>query len=303
VTASLSLGGGGNECRGELLGQSRRGALTDAGRLALEAHLAGCASCRLARDVLGDFDRMDVVDVRDGARIRAMVDVAGAAQSRARARARGGRGLRAAAAAAALIVCGGSASAAVWWWRQSAAGTPAAVARATGPASDAARAPVRRAATVGAPDDLPHAPAAAPIPPRVLARNGAGAGDARPTAAALLAEAGRARGEGQLDRATTLYRRLQREYAGTAEAQVAGVPLGRLLLDRGASRAALAAFDGYLRDVPRGPLVAEALYGKGRALEALGEGAEERRTWERLLADDTASAYAAHARRRLVALR
>jgi TolA-binding protein len=135
-----------------------------------------------------------------------------------------------------------------------------------------------------------------------LAARPAVAGDA-PSAAALLAEAGRARGEGQRDRAAALYRRLQREFPGTPEALVSVVPLGRLLLDGGAARPALAAFDGYLRDVPRGPLVAEALYGKGRALESLGDRDEERRTWERLLSDHAGSAYAPHAQRRLAALR
>ncbi len=125
----------------------------------------------------------------------------------------------------------------------------------------------------------------------------------RLSATALLAEAGRARAEGQLDRAASLYRRLQREFPGTPEALVSTVPLGRLLLDSGSARAALAAFDGYLRGMPRGPLVAEALYGKGRALEALGDGVEERRTWERLVTDQAGSAYAPHARRRLAALR
>jgi TolA-binding protein len=123
------------------------------------------------------------------------------------------------------------------------------------------------------------------------------------SAAALLAEAGRARGEGQRDRAAALYRRLQREFPGTPEALVSTVPLGRLLLDGGAARPALAAFDAYLRDVPRGALVAEALYGKGRALESLGDRDDERRTWERLLSDHAGSAYDPHAQRRLAALR
>ena len=72
----IASGTSGDACRGDLLGQSRRGALTDAGRLALDAHLAACASCRLSRDVLADFDQVDVVDIRDGARIRALVDMA-----------------------------------------------------------------------------------------------------------------------------------------------------------------------------------------------------------------------------------
>ena len=107
----------------------------------------------------------------------------------------------------------------------------------------------------------------------------------------------------QLDRAASLYRRLQREFPGTPEALVSAVPLGRLLLDGGAARPALAAFDAYLRDVPRGPLVAEALYGKGRALEALGDRDEERRAWERLVGDHAGSAYVPHAQRRLAAFR
>jgi len=108
----------GEDCRGDLLGQSRRGGLTDAGRVALDAHLAACASCRLSRDVLADFDQVDLVDIRDGARIRALVDTARAVRATARGRVRSQSRLRAAAAAAVLIVCGGSASAAVWWWRR-----------------------------------------------------------------------------------------------------------------------------------------------------------------------------------------
>ena len=315
-----SMAGGGRECRGELLGQSRRGALTDAGRLALDAHLAACASCRLSRDVLADFDQVDVVDIGDGARVRALVDAAraggvgnvgnvgnfGPSGSSARGRfPRSRHRLRAAAAAAVLIVCGGSASAAVWWWRHP---TPVALVVAPRPAAvasveAAARAPSRPAAAL-APAAVPVAAPATHGPPRrVAARSAPAQADARVSAGALLAEAGRARGEGQLERATALYRRLQREFAGTPEALVASVPLGRLLLDRGAARAALAAFDGYLRDVPRGPLVAEALYGKGRALESLGDRDEERRTWERLVGDPAGSAYVPHAQRRLAALR
>ena len=234
----MTTTGGGNECRGDLLGQSRRGALTDAGRLALDAHLSVCASCRLSGDVLADFDRVDVVDIRDGARIRALVDTARQMKVRSgtRGRARSQQRLRAAAAAAALLVCGGSASAAVWWLRQPAA--PPAVeprpAVAAGPAAPApARAPARQQLAV--PIATP-AEAASPRA-RLLARHASavqppGYG-VRLSATALLAEAGRARGEGQLDRAASLYRRLQREFPGTPEALVSTVPLGRLLLDGG----------------------------------------------------------------------
>jgi hypothetical protein len=310
MTMSTSMStsiSGGNECKGELLGQSRRGALTDAGRLALDAHLAACASCRLARDVLADFDHADVVDIRDGARVRAMVDLARATRTGARGHARVQRRLRAAAAAAALLVCGGSASAAVWWFRQPAREAPPADPPPIVAAhQDAHRTPLRHAApapAVSAPDEDAARAAAPAARPRALARHAAANDGARPTAAALLAEAGRARGVGELDRAVAIYRRLQREYPGTQEALVSAVPLGRLLLDGGSAQAALAAFDGYLRDVPRGALVAEALYGKGRALEVLGDAALERKLWERLVADHAGSAYAPHAQRRLAALR
>ncbi|HXU01057.1 MAG TPA: tetratricopeptide repeat protein [Polyangia bacterium] len=295
-------------CRGELLGQSRRAALTDAGRLALDAHLAGCASCRLSRDVLADFDQVDVVDIRDGARIQALVATArarGTVRGRVHARSR----LRVAAAAAALIVCGGSASAAVWLWRRPAApavnaGGGAIVIARPRPVAHAPIARVEPPAVV-APATGVETPVRTPVlRHRSIARTSAAPVETTPlSAGALLAEAGRARGEGQLDRAVALYRRLQREFPATPEAHVSAVPLGRLLLDGGAARAALAAFDGYLRDVPRGPLVAEALYGRGRALEALGDRDDERSTWERLVTDHGGSAYAPHARRRLAALR
>ena len=292
---------GAPECRGELLGQSRRGALTDAGRLALDAHLAGCASCRLSRDVLADFDQVDVVDIRDGARIQALVATARAVRTAARPRARTPSRLRAAAAAAALIVFGGSASAAVWLWRRPAARPPTVQSPAAAP-----RVAPRLAVVSPAPIATPVAASEVQPPTahrRQLARTAPVADAPRVTAGALLSEAGRARGDGQIDRAVSLYRRLQREFPGTPEAQVAAVPLGRLLLDSGSPRAALAAFDLYLRELPRGPLVAEALYGKGRALEMLGDGDEERQTWDRLLTDQAGSAYAPHARRRLAALR
>ena len=300
--------GGANECRGELLGQSRRGALTDAGRLALDAHLSACASCRLSRDVLADFDRVDVVDIRDGARIRALVDTArprrsvrhapaGAIPAAAAGRGRGGgvAGLRRLGERRGLVVAA---------TRAAARGAIAAGGRRAAGAPAPARAPARQHRWQR---PSPRPWRRRPRAPSLLARHTGAvqpSGDGvRLSATALLAEAGRARGEGQLDRAASLYRRLQREYPGTPEALVSTVPLGRLLLDGGSARAALAAFDGYLRGMPRGPLVAEALYGKGRALEALGDGVEERRTWERLVTDHAGSAYAPHARRRLAALR
>ena len=60
-----------DDCRSELLVGARRGRLSDAARIALDAHLATCASCRMSRQVSADFDGAEAVDLHDGARIRA----------------------------------------------------------------------------------------------------------------------------------------------------------------------------------------------------------------------------------------
>ena len=293
------IGAAREDCRGDLLAQGRRGALSDAGKLALDAHLAACATCRTARDVWSDFDAVDVVDVRDGARVRALADAV-RARSGARRRARAARPW--AAAAAVLLIVGGSASAAVWLWQR-----PAADGRARSPvAATAARdAHVRGARAPEAPQPAAvetPAPAAARQPTARRASTIAAAERPRVSAAELLSAASDARGQGDTERATTLYRKLQREYPGTAEAVVSTLPLGRLLLAAGSGRAALAQFDTYLRASARGPLVAEALYGKGQACALLDDVGEERATWWRLLADHAGSPYAPHARRRLASL-
>jgi len=286
------IAGAREDCRGDLLAQGRRGALSDAGRLALDAHLAACATCRMARDVWSDFDAVDVVDVRDGARVRALADAV-RARSGARRRARAGRPW--AAAAAVLLIASGSASAGIWLWKRPAAGD-----RARPPVASAAPAshvPVARAPQPAAVETSPPAVTRQPAPRR--ASTIATAERPRQSAAELLAVASAARGQGDTERATTLYRKLQRDYPGTAEAVVSMLPLGRMLLAAGAGRAALAQFDSYLRASTRGPLVAEALYGKGQACALLDDVDEERATWRRLLADHADSPYAPHARRRL----
>jgi TolA-binding protein len=119
------------------------------------------------------------------------------------------------------------------------------------------------------------------------------------TPASLLRLAGEARGRGDVEGASTLYRRLQREYGDTREAALSSVPWGGLLLRQGQAERALEQFDHYLKTEPRGNLLPEALYGRGRALAALGRAAEEKQTWRRLLSEMPGSAYESHARRRL----
>jgi tetratricopeptide (TPR) repeat protein len=118
-------------------------------------------------------------------------------------------------------------------------------------------------------------------------------------ASALLRQAGEARHRGDLERALAAYRRLQREFAATREATLSSVPLGGILMQQGQAARALEQYDRYLDAEPRGNLVPEALYGRGRALAALGRGADERETWRRLIDGSPNSAYDSHARRRL----
>jgi hypothetical protein len=294
-----------SDCRSELLVSARRGQLSEQGRVLLDAHLAVCAPCRLSRDVSGDFDDADAIDLHDGARIRALGDLARRqVWGRGRAPAR----LRAVAVAAALVIFGGTASAAVWWWRRppgSDRGGAAASTIVAPPVGAGARAKGTIAAT--APTVTPASPMVAPAPPvarprpaRPAARTVALAHPAEAeTPGAILRLATEARQKGDRGRAAELYRRLQREFSASPEAVLSSIPLGGLLLDDGLPRAALAEFDRYLAAAHGGALIPEALYGRARALAQLGDRVRERETWSRLCADFPDSAYAPLGRRRL----
>ena len=134
---------------------------------------------------------------------------------------------------------------------------------------------------------------------RAAAETRAGALPPSTSATSLLQQATEARQRDERARAAELYRRLQREFPGSAEAVLSAVSLGGLLLEDGLPRAALTEFDGYLAKARGGALIPEALYGRARALGRLGDRAEERRTWTRLCADFPDSAYASLGRHRL----
>jgi TolA-binding protein len=122
------------------------------------------------------------------------------------------------------------------------------------------------------------------------------------SAAEMLRQASNARRSGDAPRAMRLYRGLQHDHPDSSEAVLSSVGLGGLLLDQRSPRSALIEFDAYLGSSRGGELVPEALYGRGRALAALGDRQEERRTWQRLLTDFPGSAYGPWARRRLADL-
>jgi hypothetical protein len=309
-------GGKGEDCRGDLIVRERRGELSESDCLALGAHLDQCISCRLSRAVYIDLDLVSGIDLHDGARIEKMSTMArrwGQQRSRRRGRPLWPRTwaarapIRTLAFAAVVLLIGGTASAIVWWFRhphrapvvevasRESMGSPAAVARRR-------PSPVRRttAPAVEPPSETPAAPVAAIA---LGHRTRTAQRDATTRPSALLRQASEARRTGDAERAIGFYRRLQRNFPRSPEAMLSAVSLGGLLLDRRLPRAALTQFDAYLGASKGGVLIPEALYGRGRALAALGDRPEERRSWERLLADFPDSAYGPFARRRLQELR
>ena len=178
----------------------------------------------------------------------------------------------------------------------------------------AATAPAIEAPTMSV-DALPVARASDPRPVASAgARSSASAGARSsasdsvaappPSAAELFARANGARRAGRDDAAIADYRALERDHAGTPEAEAAHVALGRLLLDKRAQYTeALAEFDRYLAGSGSGALREEALIGRALALEHLGRSAEEERAWRAVLRDHPDSVYAGEARARLEALR
>ncbi len=309
-----------HECRGDLVARERRGELSDADRIALEAHLAACASCRMSRDIQADFAADSSVQLDDAERIARMSSAARRwSQRRARPPARWPRRpsrLKARTlmlSMSALLIAGTTASATMWWWRVT-------------PHLSEPRPETRATVTTPRPRALPRARVRAPEPVarRTDRRRGTGATRARTVAARgglppaapphagpsrcarrprrrrrCCASRARRAGAATSRRASTLYRRLQREYGDTREAALSSVPWGGLLLRQGQAERALEQFDRYLKTEPRGNLLPEALYGRGRALAALGRAADEKQTWRRLLSETPGSAYESHARRRL----
>jgi TolA-binding protein len=120
-------------------------------------------------------------------------------------------------------------------------------------------------------------------------------------AAALFADANRARRDGNLDRAVALYRSLQSRYPSSSESELSRALLAQLLLERGDPEAALAGFDRYLaEDTP--VLSAEALVGRARALEQLGKSTQAAAAWRQVQSRFPGSVHARLAATRLAAL-
>lgn len=96
-----------------------------------------------------------------------------------------------------------------------------------------------------------------------------------------------------------LYSELVQRFPGAAEADSAEIALGMLSLQTGALAQGLGYFERYLTTRPQGQLAVEALWGKTRALTALGREAEARRDLSVLVNRYPRSTYAAAARAKL----
>jgi hypothetical protein len=116
-------------------------------------------------------------------------------------------------------------------------------------------------------------------------------------ASALFEEANRKRLEGDTAGAVMLYRLLTQRHSGSAEAHLAQLSLGKLLLSSNSASAALEHFRHAA--AAGGALAAEGLWGEANALRALGRTSEERAVLERLLVLHPNGAYANAARKRL----
>lgn len=284
------------ECRSELVVRARRGELSPAEVAALDAHLELCASCRGTHRLGADFDQVAVLQTEDGARISRLSEVARdwafaqqGAPVRTRGRARSRLALALVAACTLLIAAGASAAYAVY------------AARRVVEVGVVPRPPVapQKSAAVAVAPQVAVSPAVAaveaPAPVQQAARP-----VARESAAELLERANRARRAGETQQAIGLFRELTQRHSGSGEARLAEVRLGNLLLERGQPRAAIAEFDRHL--ARGGSLAPEALYGRARALGALGDQAAERKAWAALVRDYPGSPYVGFAERRLKAI-
>ena len=120
-------------------------------------------------------------------------------------------------------------------------------------------------------------------------------------AASLFAEASRARRDGNTGRALTLYRQLQRDYPSSPESRISVELSAKIMLDRGDSAAAAADYDRYLHEGTP-VLNAEALVGRARAIEQLGQVDAAVAAWHEVQERFPATVHARLAAARLAAL-
>jgi TolA-binding protein len=295
-------------CPDDLLARAQRTALSLHEQEQLALHMRSCPACRVARRLAADFDQVPAVlpgDEQLMARVARQV-VPSPATSRARTR-------WVAPVAATLLGVGVAAAA----WTSQRARSPAAPPHdGAHPPASALPAPVR----AGAEPRPDPGPSVQQSGPAVRAAETAGretdsglrtrpqrepdqSAHSEMTPKSLFAEANRLRAAGRVAQAIRGYRLLQEQFPRSLEAILSRVSLGNLLMGRNEASPALEQFNGYLAANPAGMLGEEALFGKARALRALGRSTEEREACARLLSAYPHSVYEPFARARLAELR
>jgi TolA-binding protein len=292
------------DCRSDRVSYARRGQLSSSEALVFDAHLQVCESCRLNLEIGADFDALGVPSWDDGARIERLAARVVARQRQPRRR----RATRAALLAACVLLFAGVAAAAALRWfgpcKPAVGAAPDAAVHHSLEGRDKSLPSTLASAAVASASAQPLAGIdSAPL--NVSARpdaQGFRLDAPPPSAAQLFHNANAARLAGQAQHAIRSYRALQRDYPGSPEAGLSLVSLGSMLTS-GSPSTALEQFDRYLTQFPKGTVAAEALYGRGRALQALGRKDAERAAWQALLVNYPHCPYVERAVRRLAELR
>jgi TolA-binding protein len=119
-----------------------------------------------------------------------------------------------------------------------------------------------------------------------------------PPGPSVVSQGNQQRASGDAEKAIATYKRLVSSFPTSAEAATARLSLGRMLLDRGDAQLALTQYDAYVASNDP-TLREEALAGRARALERLGQRTEEKQAWQKLLREFPSTLFADKARSRL----
>jgi hypothetical protein len=280
-------------CPDDLLARSRRDALADGEREALQAHLSACPACQMVATLGEDFDRVGATRPRDERLVARITHRATQASLTSAPRRFGpSNGQILSLVAAVAVGVGGG----VWLATSFVVDSPRVIV------------PPPTVVGAGAPMHAPAPPALEPVPTPAASTPLASIEhaahhphDAPPSASALFARANETRREDSGEESIALYRQLQRLYPRSPEAKVSHLSLANLLLgDAQRAEQALPQFDAYLAG--GGALEEEALYGRAQVLEKLARHYAERSAWRRLLNRFPDSVYASKARHRLETL-
>jgi len=282
----------------DLMAAVRRRSLSPAEKAELEKLVERSPEERILHYAGFAFDRDSSARPGDDVLIQRIAAGASDTTSRSRGGRRTRQGPRVMLLAAVLVVAGTSVAGTVLYVARSpGVATPAA------PARMAERTPV---ATLPEPiskargalaETPPAAPSLSRSDVRPPARRDEPPASKALGAPALFEAANRSRLASEAPRAIALYQELVARHPASAEAALAQLSLGKLLLAQGDAERALAAFRA--GSAQRSALSAEALWGEASALKALGREAEERAALERLLSRFPNGAYAGAARKRL----